>query len=116
MEEFSAGDAQTIHLPDAEERAQLDDPLARLEHDERAKAIAREDAIRVSGLRADSDARWKDDYAGNKALRRRLRQELSFFFSFFFFLSLIPAASCMAGSPSWSWRQGAISRIALPMN
>lgn len=74
MEEFSSEDAQTIHLPDAEERAQLmSDPLSRLEHDEAAKAIAREDAVRMSDLRTDSDARWKDDYVGNKALRRRLR-------------------------------------------
>ena len=73
MEEFSSEDAQTIHLPDAEERAQLNDPLARLEHDEHSKAVAREEAMRVSDLRADSDDRWKNDYAGNKALRRRLR-------------------------------------------
>ena len=78
MEEFTPEDAQTINLPDAEERARLNDPLARLEHDERAKAIAREDAFRMSDLRSDSDARWKDDYAGNKALRRRLRYGVAY--------------------------------------
>lgn len=73
VEEYTSEDAQTLHLRDAEEKAQLDDPLARLEHDEHAKAIAREDAVRMSHLRESSEARWKNDYENNKNLRRRLR-------------------------------------------
>lgn len=73
VEAFTSEDAQTIGLMDDEERARLNDPLARLEHTEHAKAVAREEAVRMSDLRTDSDARWKDDYAANKGLRRRLR-------------------------------------------
>lgn len=72
-ENFTSEDAQTIRLMDEEERAQLNDPLARLEHDEDAKAVAQEEAHRMSDLRSSSEARWKDDYEGNKSLRRRLR-------------------------------------------
>ena len=72
-EAFTPEDAQTLRLPDAQERAQLQDPLARLENGERDKAVARGEAVRMSHLRELNNERYKDDYAANKALRRRLR-------------------------------------------
>lgn len=72
-EGFTPEDAQTLRLPDEHERARLQDPLARLEHGERDKAVAREEAVRMSHLREINNERYKDDYTANKALRRRLR-------------------------------------------
>ena len=72
-EGFTPEDAQTLRLPDDQERARLQDPLARLEHGERDKKLAREEAVRMSHLREINNERYKDDYAANKALRRRLR-------------------------------------------
>lgn len=78
-ESYTAADAEVIELPDKEEGAATAtaDPLARLEKGVEDKQRGREGAERVAGLREDSEAKYKDDYTINKALRRQLRFESS---------------------------------------
>ena len=78
-ESYTAADAEVIELPDKEEGAAMTaaDPLARLEKGIEDKLRGREGAERVAELREDSEAKYKDDYTINKALRRQLRFESS---------------------------------------
>ena len=73
-ESYKAEDAGTVELASAEERhAKLADPLSRLEHETADAARGVAEAAAVSALRAESEARHRDDYALNKALRAQMR-------------------------------------------
>lgn len=74
-ESYTAADAETMELPDNEDGAALakNDPFARLEKGVEDKRRGREGAERIAELREDSRAKYEDDYAINKALRRQLR-------------------------------------------
>jgi hypothetical protein len=78
-ESYTAADAEVMELPDKEEGAAMAavDPLARLEKGIEDKRRGCEGAERVAELREDSEAKYKDDYTINKALRRQLRFESS---------------------------------------
>ena len=74
-ESYTAADAETMELPDNEDGAAQakNDPFARLEKGVEDKRRGREGAERIAELREDSSAKYEDDYAINKALRRQLR-------------------------------------------
>lgn len=72
-ETWTAADAETMELPDSAERPNLDDPFAKLEHGNEDSRRGRESRTRLTELYTDSSAKFKDDYAANKALRRAMR-------------------------------------------
>lgn len=74
-EDFDVEDAETLLFPADEERDKLADPMYRLEHQEgdlRKKKEAEPVLVRLQRL---SDSRHSDDYALNRALRDRLRNQ-----------------------------------------
>ncbi|XP_042491050.1 coiled-coil domain-containing protein 130 [Macadamia integrifolia] len=74
-EDFDIEDAETFELPADEERGKLADPFYRLEHQEEDLKKKKEAEPVLVRLQRESDARHSDDYALNKALRARLRQQ-----------------------------------------
>ncbi|XP_043717231.1 coiled-coil domain-containing protein 130 [Telopea speciosissima] len=74
-EDFDIEDAETFELPADEERGKLADPFYRLEHQEEDLKKKKEAEPVLVRLQRVSDARHSDDYALNKALRARLRQQ-----------------------------------------
>ncbi|KAJ4952808.1 hypothetical protein NE237_029640 [Protea cynaroides] len=74
-EDFDIEDAETFELPADEERGKLADPFYRLEHQEKDMKKKKEAEPVLVRLQRVSDARHSDDYALNKALRGRLRQQ-----------------------------------------
>eukprot|EP00268_Persea_americana_P026392 TRINITY_DN2580_c0_g1_i1.p1 TRINITY_DN2580_c0_g1~~TRINITY_DN2580_c0_g1_i1.p1 ORF type:complete len:312 (+),score=70.55 TRINITY_DN2580_c0_g1_i1:137-1072(+) len=75
MEEFDIEDAETFALPADEERGKLADPFYRLEHQEEDLQKKKEAEPLLVRLQRVSDSRHADDYALNKALRARLRNQ-----------------------------------------
>lgn len=73
LETYTAQDAETLELPDSEEAPAKDDPFSKLEKGVEDRRRGREGAERLAELREDSEAKYKDDYTINKALRRQLR-------------------------------------------
>jgi len=72
-EGYTAEDAGTHELPDREAAGRPGDALARLEAATEDRRRGLEGAERLAELAKDAQARFGDDYAMNKALRRRLR-------------------------------------------
>ncbi|KAK9828722.1 hypothetical protein WJX72_001716 [[Myrmecia] bisecta] len=72
-EEFTAEDAETLELPEKAEAAKLDDPFFRLEHGTEDNRKARIAVDRLVELHDDSEAKYRNDYEMNKALRRQVR-------------------------------------------
>ena len=72
-EGYTAEDAGTHELPDREHAGRPGDALARLEAATEDRRRGLEGAERLAELAKDAQARFGDDYAMNKALRRRLR-------------------------------------------
>ncbi|KAK9750554.1 hypothetical protein RND81_02G205100 [Saponaria officinalis] len=73
VEEYDAEDAETLALPEAEEKGKLVDPFYRLEHQEEDLKKKKEAEPVLVRLQRVSDAKHGDDYSTNKALRARLR-------------------------------------------
>lgn len=74
IEAFTAEDAETIELPDDNERAALSaDPLARLERSTLQAQAAASGRAQLLSLAEESELKHKDDYKLNKALRAKLR-------------------------------------------
>ena len=72
-ETYTAEDAGTHELPDREESGRPADVLQRLEAATVDRRRGLEGAERLAELLKDAGAKFGDDYAMNKALRRRLR-------------------------------------------
>lgn len=72
-ETWTAADAETMELPDSADRPKLDDPFAKLEHGNEDKRRGWDARERLTDLYSDSAAKFKDDYATNKQLRRVMR-------------------------------------------
>lgn len=72
-ETYTAQDAETLELPDPEAAQAADDPFSKLERRVEDKRRGRQGADRLSELLDDSEAKYRDDYTINKALRRQLR-------------------------------------------
>ena len=74
-EGYTAEDAETMELPDPEaaSAAAANDPFVRLERGQEDGARGRRGAERLAELRDDARAKFAQDYAINKALRRQLR-------------------------------------------
>lgn len=72
-ETYTAEAAETLELPDSEEAQAKDNPFSKLEQrvEDWKRGIAGAD--RLAELLEDSEAKMKDDYTINKALRRQLR-------------------------------------------
>ena len=62
-----------MELPDSEDRPKLNDPFAKLEHGNEDARRGRDARNRLTELYSDSAAKFQDDYATNKALRRAMR-------------------------------------------
>ena len=74
MEQYDAEDAQTIELPDANERAAIAaDPLASLERKTIQAQAAAEGKQQLVQLAVEANAKHKDEFALNKQLRAKLR-------------------------------------------
>ncbi|XAR65382.1 hypothetical protein NMG60_11009493 [Bertholletia excelsa] len=74
-EEYDIEDAETMLLPLDEERSKLVDPFYRLEHQEEDLQKKKEAEPVLVRLQRVSDSRHSDDYALNRALRNRLRNQ-----------------------------------------
>ncbi|XP_004496207.1 uncharacterized protein [Cicer arietinum] len=74
-EDFDVEDAETFELPADEERGKLADPFYRLEHQEEDLKKKKEAEPVLVRLQRMSDARHSDDYALNKSLRAKLRNQ-----------------------------------------
>jgi hypothetical protein len=72
-ESYTAQDAETLELPDQEMAQASNDAFFKLERGVEDRRRGREGAERLAELREDSEAKYKDDYSINKALRRQLR-------------------------------------------
>lgn len=75
IEEYDAEDAETLVLPVDDDRSKLADPFKRLEHQEGDMKKKKEAEPVLVRLQRVSDARHSDDYALNKSLRARLRDQ-----------------------------------------
>lgn len=75
IEEYDTEDAETLALPVEEERSKLADPFYRLEHQEEDLKKKKKEEPLIVRLQRVSDARHSDDYALNKALRAKLRNQ-----------------------------------------
>ena len=62
-----------MELPDSDDRPKLNDPFAKLEHGNEDAQRGRDARNRLTELYSDSAAKFQDDYATNKALRRAMR-------------------------------------------
>uniref|UniRef100_A0A2P2JGP3 Coiled-coil domain-containing protein 130-like n=2 Tax=Rhizophora mucronata TaxID=61149 RepID=A0A2P2JGP3_RHIMU len=74
-EDFDVEDAETFEFPAEEVRGKLADPFYRLEHQEEDLQKKKEAEPVLVRLQRISDGRHADDYALNKALRARLRNQ-----------------------------------------
>ncbi|KAA8532747.1 hypothetical protein F0562_032780 [Nyssa sinensis] len=74
-EDYDVEDAETLVLPVDEEKSKLVDPFYRLEHQEEDLQKKKEAEPVLVRLQRVSDARHSDDYALNKALRAKLRNQ-----------------------------------------
>eukprot|EP00882_Tetradesmus_deserticola_P008306 GHRQ01008756.1.p1 GENE.GHRQ01008756.1~~GHRQ01008756.1.p1 ORF type:complete len:304 (+),score=118.81 GHRQ01008756.1:74-913(+) len=75
VETYDADDAQTVELPDANERAAVSaDPLASLERKTIQAQQAAEGRAQLTVLAQQSEQRHRDGYSLNKQLREALRQ------------------------------------------
>ena len=72
-ETYTAEAAETMELPDSEEAQAKDDPFSKLERRVEDRKRGVQGADRLAELLEDSEAKMKDDYTINKALRRQLR-------------------------------------------
>ena len=72
-ESYTAADAEVMELMDQHDREKLDDPLSKLEHHTDVMVKKRAQNERLVDLKDDSNAKYKDDYAMNKLLRKNLR-------------------------------------------
>lgn len=72
-EEYTSADAEVMELMDQHDKAKLDDPLAKLEHGNAVMARKKAENERLLDLKEDSAAKYKNDYAMNKLLRKNLR-------------------------------------------
>lgn len=72
VEDFDAEKAGTIEL-DPSARDALADPFAKLEHTDTDKRRAMATYTQIETLQDESLAKYKDDYAANKLLRRQMR-------------------------------------------
>ncbi|KAL8112125.1 hypothetical protein AgCh_019720 [Apium graveolens] len=75
IEEYDHEDAETLALPVDEEKGKLSDPFYRLEHQENDIKKKKEAEPVLVRLQRVSDARHADDYALNKVLRSKLRNQ-----------------------------------------
>lgn len=75
IEEYDNEDAETLALPVEEEKGKLADPFYRLEHQENDIKKKKEAEPVLVRLQRVSDARHADDYALNKVLRSKLRNQ-----------------------------------------
>ncbi|KAM7464381.1 hypothetical protein LguiA_032502 [Lonicera macranthoides] len=75
IEDYDTEDAGTLALPVDEERSKLADPFYRLEHQEEDLKKKKEEEPVLVRLQRVSDARHLDDYALNKSLRAKLRNQ-----------------------------------------
>ncbi|KAL9226032.1 hypothetical protein vseg_001887 [Gypsophila vaccaria] len=73
VEEYDAEDAETLLLPEPEEKGKLVDPFYRLEHQEEDLKKKKEAEPVLVRLQRVSDAKHGDDYSTNKVLRAKLR-------------------------------------------
>ncbi|KAL1295119.1 hypothetical protein HN51_055974 [Arachis hypogaea] len=74
-EDFDVEDAETFELPADEVKGKLADPFYRLEHQEEDLKKKKEAEPVLVRLQRLSDSRHADDYALNKSLRARLRNQ-----------------------------------------
>lgn len=72
-EEYTSADAEVMELMDQHDKEKLDDPLAKLEHGNAIMARKKAQNARLLDLKDDSTAKYKNDYAMNKLLRKNLR-------------------------------------------
>lgn len=75
VEEYDVEDAETLLLPVEEEKSKLADPFYRLEHQEEDLKKKKEAEPVLVRLQRVSYARHSDDYALNKSLRAKLRNQ-----------------------------------------
>ncbi|XP_042056977.1 coiled-coil domain-containing protein 130-like [Salvia splendens] len=75
VEEYDAEDAETLVLPVDDDKSKLADPFKRLEHQEGDMKKKKEAEPVLVRLQRISDSRHLDDYALNKLLRARLRNQ-----------------------------------------
>ncbi|XP_042061803.1 coiled-coil domain-containing protein 130-like [Salvia splendens] len=75
VEEYDAEDAETLALPVDDDKSKLADPFKRLEHQEGDMKKKKEAEPVLVRLQRISDSRHLDDYALNKSLRARLRNQ-----------------------------------------
>ncbi|KAI3467145.1 hypothetical protein Pfo_023808 [Paulownia fortunei] len=75
IEEYDAEDAETLALPVDDDKSKLADPFKRLEHQEGDMKKKKEAEPVLVHLQRVSDSRHSDDYALNKSLRARLRDQ-----------------------------------------
>lgn len=75
VEEYDAEDAETLVLPVDDDKNKLADPFKRLEHQEGDLKKKKEAEPVLVRLQRISDSRHSDDYALNKSLRSRLRDQ-----------------------------------------
>jgi len=73
--DYDSEDAEALALPEDEEKGKLADPFYRLEHQEEDLKKKKEVEPVLVRLQRVSDARHSDDYALNKALRAKLRNQ-----------------------------------------
>ena len=73
VEEYTAADAEVMEVMDQHDKEKLDDPLSKLEHNTEVMARKKLQNERLLDLRDDSAAKYKNDYAMNKLLRKNLR-------------------------------------------
>eukprot|EP00850_Spirogloea_muscicola_P021391 SM000247S08280 [mRNA] locus=s247:183967:186607:+ [translate_table: standard] len=75
QEDFDPDDAETMVLPDTQEKEKLSDPLYRLEHGGEDKRRAKEAEPLLTRLQKVTDVRHADPYSLNKELRAQLRAQ-----------------------------------------
>jgi coiled-coil domain-containing protein 130 len=75
VEDYNPSDAEVIELMDQHDRSKLDDPFFKLEDTKKKTELKVQHDERLAELRADSFVKYKDDYAMNKELRKRMRVE-----------------------------------------
>eukprot|EP00897_Mesotaenium_endlicherianum_P003309 jgi/Mesen1/3005/ME000177S02276 len=74
-ETYDAAEAETVLLPDQDDRQKLADPFYKLEHAGEDAARARQVAPRLTRLKDSTDARHADNYDRNRILRAQLRAQ-----------------------------------------
>jgi len=74
-ETYDEVDAETVLLPEQEDRSKLNDPFYKLEHIGEDTAKGKKQAPLLVRLQEASDMKHYDSYARNKALRAQLRAQ-----------------------------------------